>query len=482
VARIHEPGSPGQPAWLVSDPEDHVLRLVSGRGQVRTLGGRPGLAGHQDSQSWWRGWISDLLGRPRPAPLFNRPTHVAPRHPGQEAGLALVADSGNHVIRQARTDGTVTTVAGTPGQAGHVDHDDPRRARFDSPQGLAADGFGNIYVADQGNCVIRVIRPDGRVATLAGGSRQPGTRDGRGHRARFTELRGLALVPSDNPWPDIYVADGHAVRRVRPLDGEVRTVIGQVAAAGGQDCLQAELHQRQAALLQPCLNRPVGLLPGQDCLYVADQGNHSVRVYTLGAERLTTLAGAPDQGEVRWGLLNEGLGVAPDRRFAALDGPRTLAPGPAGHGASMIVTTGPCLGEACEGGRSVDWLQLQDCQCGPATRNESCLALLTWRTHDSSGQETSRMLEFEVDFLNPDGSLAEHREGTACSGTPASVAGTFTESGEGAIVVRCVTEQGEAHGVRRAVEVREQSSGAGASRGGSELESKGEISQSSSAS
>jgi len=92
------------------------------------------------------------------------------------------------------------------------------------------------------------------------------------------------------------------------------------------------------------------------------------------------------------------------------------------------------------------------------------------------------MLEFEVDFLNPDGSLAEHREGTACSGTPASVAGTFTESGEGAIVVRCVTEQGEAHGVRRAVEVREQSSGAGASRGGSELESKGEISQSSSAS
>ena len=198
----------------------------------------------------------------------------------------------------------------------------------------------------------------------------------------------------------------------------------------------------------------MGLLPDRDYLYITDPGNHCLRMFNLVDGRLGTLAGAPDQRELRWGLLSHGLGVAPDPRFAALDGPRTLAPGGSGHAASMIIATGTCLGEIGAGDQEVDDLRVQDCQCGPARRDESCLALLTWRTRDDSGQETSQMLEFQVDFLNPDGSLAERREGTARSGIPASIAGTFTGSGEGAIEVRCVTEQGQAHGFRRAVEIR----------------------------
>lgn len=46
---------------------------------------------------------------------------------------------------------------------------------------------------------------------------------------------------------------------------------------------------------------------------------------------------------------------------------------------------------------------------------------------------------------------------TVTVGCLTSIAGTFTGAGAGALEVRCVTEQGQAHGFRRAVEIRDQS-------------------------
>jgi hypothetical protein len=59
---------------------------------------------------------------------------------------------------------TITSLAGPPGDA-----DGPASAaRFNEPVGLAIDGAGNLYVADQYNALVRKITPDGMVSTVAG--------------------------------------------------------------------------------------------------------------------------------------------------------------------------------------------------------------------------------------------------------------------------------------------------------------------------
>jgi hypothetical protein len=47
-----------------------------------------------------------------------------------------------------------------------------------------------------------------------------------------------------------------------------------------------------------------------------------------------------------------------------------------------------------------------------------------------------------VDFLDPDGDLAERRTGQGSSTDLLIVQGTFTEAGQGTIIVRVITDQG----------------------------------------
>jgi len=61
-------------------------------------------------------------------------------------------------------DGVVTTVAGIPQTEGYKDGP-ALSAQFRTPSGVAVDQKGNIYVADYGNKVLRVIS-NGKVSTL----------------------------------------------------------------------------------------------------------------------------------------------------------------------------------------------------------------------------------------------------------------------------------------------------------------------------
>src|SRR4051794_13426717 len=53
-------------------------------------------------------------------------------------------------------------------------------ARFFFPTGIVGDVAGNIYVADTVNSTIRRITPDGTVTTIAGSPGHPGSADGFG--------------------------------------------------------------------------------------------------------------------------------------------------------------------------------------------------------------------------------------------------------------------------------------------------------------
>jgi len=148
------------------------------------------------------GCDADVVGS---AARFNSPQAVAL----DPAGNVYVADTRNHTIRQISSAGEVTTIAGLAGMPGTNDGV-ANTARFNSPSGLAVDAGGNLYVADSGNYRIRQITQAGVVSTIAGSA--AGTNDGTGTDAKFQNLIGLTVAASG----ELYVGDGPRIRKITP--------------------------------------------------------------------------------------------------------------------------------------------------------------------------------------------------------------------------------------------------------------------------
>ena len=90
----------------------------------------------------------------------------------------------------------------------------PATATFAAPQGITADGAGNLYVTDQTNRNIRKITPDGVVTTLAGTAGVKGSADGVGAAAQFNSPQGIVIDNAGN----LYVADSgnNSIRKITP--------------------------------------------------------------------------------------------------------------------------------------------------------------------------------------------------------------------------------------------------------------------------
>lgn len=83
------------------------------------------------------------------------------------SGVLYATDAQQDTVRRITLDGTVTTVAGMPGQAGAADGTGAA-ARFSMPCSITSDGAGNLYVADTANHTIRKVSASGVVTTVAG--------------------------------------------------------------------------------------------------------------------------------------------------------------------------------------------------------------------------------------------------------------------------------------------------------------------------
>jgi hypothetical protein len=75
-------------------------------------------------------------------------------------------------------------------------------AQFQYPSGLAVDSYGNVYVSDSNNQLIRKITPSGDVSTLAGNYPNHGASNGLGTAAEFYSPEGLAFFQGS-----LYVGD-----------------------------------------------------------------------------------------------------------------------------------------------------------------------------------------------------------------------------------------------------------------------------------
>jgi sugar lactone lactonase YvrE len=197
------------------------------------------------------------------------------------AGNLYVADSANNTIRKiVLATRQVTTIAGLLGETGSSDGVGAS-ARFFSPQGLAADGAGNLYIADSINSTVRkLVLAGNQVTTIAGTAGQSGHLDGRGPAARFQSPNALALDGTGN----LFVTDlDNTIRKVVLATGEVTTVAGQAAVSGSQDGIGTAASFRQ----------PQGLAAdGAGNLYVADSDNKLIRKIVLATGAVSTLAGS----------------------------------------------------------------------------------------------------------------------------------------------------------------------------------------------
>jgi sugar lactone lactonase YvrE len=149
------------------------------------------------------------------AARFNNPTGLALDRDGN----LFVADTGNHTIRKISPDGRVSTVAGMAPQGTRLVDAVGAAARFSANFALAADGSGQIYVADGGNNVVRHITPDGGVSTFAGVANSYHHVDGVGSNARFYGPYSIAVDAGGNA----LTTDGTDLRTISKT-AEVRTL------------------------------------------------------------------------------------------------------------------------------------------------------------------------------------------------------------------------------------------------------------------
>ncbi len=185
------------------------------------------------------------------------------------SGGSYIADRANHRILRVTSAGVVSTFAGS-GIAGFVNANGIS-ARFENPNGLARDAAGNLYVADEANHVIRKITPAGAVTTIVG-SGVAGFGNGPAASAKFLYPTGVAVDAAGN----IFIADmgNHRIRQFSVSTGDVTTLAGTGAAGITTD--------GSAALAQFSSPRGLAVNPAGTHVWVADTGNHRVRLILSG--------------------------------------------------------------------------------------------------------------------------------------------------------------------------------------------------------
>jgi sugar lactone lactonase YvrE len=244
----------------VADTYNSTIREISPDGVVTTIAGAPDKGGSLDGTST--------------NALFNYPQGITI----DSAGNIYVADTSNQTIRKISSSGVVTTFAGTVGVAGFA-NGNGTAAQFAYPQGLTTDAAGNVYVADSGNNVIRMITPAGVVTTLAG-TGSAGATNGMAAAAQFNHPDAVAIDASG----DVFVADtNNSVIREISAAGMVTTLAGSAGNAGWANGtgVAAQFDHPQSVAIDISGN-----------LFVTDTFDGTIREVTP-AGVVTTLAGKP---------------------------------------------------------------------------------------------------------------------------------------------------------------------------------------------
>jgi sugar lactone lactonase YvrE len=259
----------------IADSNNNVIRMVTTGGIISTI------VGNDSAKKRGSSYGGD--GGPATSAMLYNPQGIAL----DGAGNLFIADTNNQVIRMVTPGGIITTVAGNnkDGYGYSGDGGLAINAELNNPNSIALDGAGNLYIVDTSNNVIRKVTPGGVISTVAGNHASPPGYGGDGGQATSAQLSypsGVAVDGSGN----LYIADqnNNVIRKVTP-GGVISTVAGNQASGSGYgpDGVQATSSQ----LSYPMDVK----LDAAGNLYIVDDGNSVIRKVTPGGIISTVAGG-----------------------------------------------------------------------------------------------------------------------------------------------------------------------------------------------
>ena len=223
-------------------------------------------------------------GGPATSALLNSPQGVAV----DSAGNLYIADNGNSRIRKV-SNGVITTVAGNGTLGFSGDNGPATSAQLNRPFGVAVDSAGDLYIADAGNNRIRKIS-NGVITTVAGSGAIYEANGGLGSGASGFGGDGgpaISALLSDpegvalDSAGNLYIADTYNSRIRKVSNGVITTVAGNGTYGFSGDGGQAVSAQ---------LDEPYGVaVDSASNLYIADWQNNRIRKVSNGV--IDTIAG-----------------------------------------------------------------------------------------------------------------------------------------------------------------------------------------------
>ena len=267
-------------------------------------------------------------GGPATSADMNAPTSVAV----DSSGNLYIADTGNNVIRLVTSStGVISTFAGIGQTSGYSgDGQLATEAKLYGPAGVALDSSGNLYIADQRNCAIRRVDAKSLVISTVVG-REGGYVDceesGDGGPATSARLKyplGIAFDAAGN----LYIADrGNSLVRKVDAQTQIITIFAGSCATPLAFCTGGFSGDGGLATAAS-LNQPEAIaFDTAGNLYIADTGNNLIRRVDAQTGMITTVAGRCAGGECNWGFTPDG-GLATE---ATLFGPQGVGVDPFGN-------------------------------------------------------------------------------------------------------------------------------------------------------
>jgi RHS repeat-associated protein len=191
----------------IADSHNHRIRHVDPDGTIHTIAGTgsPGFSGD---------------GGPATQAQLYEPRGLAI---GPDGSL-YIADRHNHRIRRVSPNGMIYTVAGTDTAGFSGDGGPSTQAQLSNPWDVAIGPDGSLYIADRSNVRIRKVSPDGIMTTVAGNG--IASDSGDGGPATLASLASPVAV-AVGPDSSLYLTDdsAHRLRVVGP-DGVIATLAG----------------------------------------------------------------------------------------------------------------------------------------------------------------------------------------------------------------------------------------------------------------